>query len=211
MEWLALVILVPLGIGAARWLWRGAARWLSVLCVVAATAGMTAEEAEKPEEKKVVPEMQGIPMDRRGQTFKTALAEVTLIGGCQGRLPIVRNDERVLHSKTPVWLIWLEVKNITENRKITFATWRSRAGFPADWKAHLKDEHGNDYTAVRLRMGDALPTDNPDTKRIDPGKTFTEALIFEQPLAVAKKFTLTLPLANVEGKGTVTLSFNLAE
>lgn len=84
---------------------------------------------------------------------------------------------------------YVKIGSLSDEKKQSYVPWRG---------AVLTDELGNKYsqTAVQPAVGKAMKLAQEKT-RIDSGRDVFDILIFEKPVAKAKKFTLKLPGKNV--------------
>jgi len=88
-----------------------------------------------------------------------------------------------------------------DGKKLDYRTWGAEALSFLESSASLKDDLGNRYKAVHFGGMDQ-PIGRTKSASIYPGKTITDVLVFERPIAKAKTLKLTLPLANVGAKAT---------
>lgn len=83
----------------------------------------------------------------------------------------------------------MRVENVGTRRRITYRSWRGGA--------ELRDQNGAIITSK---------TTAGDEKRIDPGKSIMDLLIFDLPAEGTKSLDLTLPGDNVTETGSATIS-----
>lgn len=109
--------------------------------------------------------------------------------------------------------VLVDIANSSATRKLEYDGWSSRSR-----GVSLEDEHGNVYRMVSWGAGTRAIWRSPQgdfwemqvrNDSVHPGKTLTDILVFEKPIAQAKTLTLKLPRSNFGGRGYVTLSIDL--
>ena len=107
-------------------------------------------------------------------------------------------------SRRPLLGLLVAAINMSDKKKLNYRTWGAEM-FQIGEFATLADELGNNYKAVYFR-GANVPIGRTDEASLYPGKALTDVLIFEPPIAKAKRLTLSLPLKNLGCEGTIRLS-----
>ena len=100
-------------------------------------------------------------------------------------------------------VITVTVKNNSATRKYDYMTWRGNAF--AD--GTLSDDIGNSYKQIDKGMEG--PVGSAGDQSIYPGKTLTDVLVFELPVAGAKTLTLELPGGNVHVQGSAKFQIRI--
>jgi hypothetical protein len=98
-------------------------------------------------------------------------------------------------------VVLVEVSNSLADRRLALMGWNMTGG------ASVRDDLGNVYQQQTWKDGvlEAGYTASISRTLIHPEKKATDVLHFDRPLRKAEKLTLTLPLANVGGTGTMEL------
>src|SRR5262245_5528419 len=108
-------------------------------------------------------------------------------------------------------LVCLRVGNPSKTHKVDYLPWTvDGTGVSAS------DEHGNSYSTITYGQGaEVLWGDSKGEKgfwglnssrSIQPGNAIFDVIVLQCPVKAAKTITLTLPLRNVGGLGTKTLT-----
>jgi hypothetical protein len=109
-------------------------------------------------------------------------------------------------------LVVLHVTNNTQTRKVDYQPWQMHGN-----GVSMRDELGNRYTLFDLGLKSQLIFEDPESHErllqsewaaIHPQRVLTDAVVFEKPIEAAKKLTLTLPLENLDERGTVSLEID---
>lgn len=113
-------------------------------------------------------------------------------------------------SEDKLLTIVLAIFNESQERKLNYRTWGADAWkFGGNGSARLTDELGNVYKRIHFGATD-LPIMRTDNESVYPGKCISDVLIFEPPVAKAKRLTLSLPLRNLGQEGTIKIIIPVA-
>lgn len=94
----------------------------------------------------------------------------------------------------------IDITNHNATRRLSYKGWGyvSPIGDRGRNLASLRDEHGSLYQPIRFRGEDIVG--QVEQAFLDPGQARRDYLVFDKPAAVSNQFTLTLPLAAIEGQ-----------
>jgi len=95
--------------------------------------------------------------------------------------------------------VYIRIDNTSQTRKVDYATWANSGNFPHPSMATLHDNFKNTCKNLPLDLG-SQPTGQLTQESIYPGKTVTDLLLFELPVATAETLYLELPPENVGTK-----------
>jgi hypothetical protein len=103
-------------------------------------------------------------------------------------------------------VVRLRIMNKSATRKIDYRSFQTDRIF-SDNDPRLEDEHGNNYSKINSPFSSKI-ADSSGSCAIMPGKAIQDAIVFEEPVDVAKDFTLRLPAKSALGMSKdVTLRF----
>jgi hypothetical protein len=103
---------------------------------------------------------------------------------------------KLLGDQVPVLLIRLKITNLSPTRRLDYD------GFEGQFRAFLRDEHGNRYQHLFDPIGDLN-----SRIRIDPLQSHVDGLIFEGPVAAATELQLALNAAAWGDTGVAQFRF----
>ena len=113
-------------------------------------------------------------------------------------------------SKNKLLAIEIAVLNRSETKKLQYRTWGAEMLKLGGSSATLADDLGNTYKGIYFGGLDT-PVGRTDNESIYPAKAIVDVLVFELPIAKAKRLILTLPLANVGGDGVVKITIPVGQ
>ena len=107
------------------------------------------------------------------------------------------------NSKDALLSITVELTNLSETKKLDYTTWGG-GNFAVERDfATLKDNFDNSYK--RINFGMDPPVGRIKSDSIYPGKSLTDVLVFELPVAKVTDLYLELPAQNFGGTGMIRL------
>jgi len=105
--------------------------------------------------------------------------------------------------------IFVGIVNLSEERKLNYRTWGADPLKFVGGSARVTDDLGNVYKRIHFGVMD-VPVGRRDQESIYPGKSILDVLIFELPVAKAKRLTLSLPLGNLGQQGSIEITIPVA-
>jgi len=173
-----------------------------------ATKEMAEEEAGQREQPTAPGNEAGgkAPAERPWPSAKVPLrhgdVQVRIVSVNIGKVEIqdlIRDGTSI--SKDSLLSIKVEVRNLSETKKLGYRTWAGRdLSFGKDF-ATLEDNFGNSYKRVTFGMDQ--PKGRVMSESLYPGKPLTDVLVFETPIEKAQYLRLELPAGNVDGEGVL--------
>lgn len=109
-----------------------------------------------------------------------------------GKVPLHRTimgDDT--ESKDDLLIIWLEITNTTENKKIDYQGWMSTYASLQNINAMLTDNNDNRYRGIKFGATSTVK-DAKTNESIYPGKTILDAVVFELPIDGVEYLNLKL-------------------
>lgn len=94
-------------------------------------------------------------------------------------------------SKDELLIVWLNITNVTSNKKVDYRGYMGDFSSLAGIRAELTDENGNSYRAITFGAGTKV-RDAETSTSIYPGKSIRDAVVFELPIDGAKFLHLEL-------------------
>lgn len=89
-------------------------------------------------------------------------------------------------SNSDLLLVWMSLKNVSEERKIDVDGWGDVTGRFGSVNASLSDDLGNTYRMTSFGFGNKIRgVDTPDA--LYPGKTLVDAAVFEAPVSESRR------------------------
>ncbi len=133
----------------------------------------------------------------------TPMSQALVIQDCQvwivsakiGKVPLKALGSES-SSKDELLMVTVGIKNTTAEKKIDYETWGATPIYDHS-PATLSDEHGNSYKRITFGIGSDVVGRVERSESIYPGKTLTDVLVFEVPIAAAKSVRLELPGENI--------------
>lgn len=123
---------------------------------------------------------------------------------CDIRKPALINDfGDESQAENELLCVRLKIENLSQTKKAEYVGWNSREQFLNG--AVLTDEHDNHYRVCTF--GIYRPSEGKLNESIYPGKSVTDVLVFQQPVAAATKLTLKLIGSRIEVEKDFELSF----
>lgn len=111
---------------------------------------------------------------------------------------------QVQHGKSERLVIVVRIRNLSAAKKVTYRSWRmALMGDGGSSCAGLTDDLGNNYQVIWYP---GKPVIDGDTKQATPGEDVYDTIIFEKPIARARKLTLTLSAGHVDMEGEFRLT-----
>jgi hypothetical protein len=157
------------------------------------TAEAAAREARKPKP---------IGSSIVGSTRVRLLAVVT------GKVPLKTPTGTSSLSQDEQVMVVLAIDNQSDDKKFSFRTWGARFIQLGTEAARLTDDLGNPYRIVSFENAWAKPVGQTEDASVYPGKSVSDNIVFELPIAKAKHFVLELPATNFGGEGSVKFEFD---
>jgi len=109
-----------------------------------------------------------------------------------GKVPLYRTIMRDdSESVDDLLTIWLTITNTTSNKKIDYQGWMSDFASLMDIDAELKDDNDNRYRGISFSATTTVKNATTN-ESIYPGKSITDAVVFELPIEGAKYLNLKL-------------------
>lgn len=141
--------------------------------------------------------------------------EVIVLEVLYNKVPVIELLGNEGISPQPALIVKVGVRNASATRKVDFTGWAPGGGLApgglAGGKgiipvnpnpATLKDDLGNTYKPAALETGVTVK-DQKYQESIHPGRSLTDVLIFEPPVAKAQALLLELPLRALGGADSV--------
>jgi hypothetical protein len=152
-----------------------------------------------------------------GLSASSKVARVVLVPGGTGRLgpgdaPLVLNEVRMAevrklaltrgydYSKSKYLVLYVYLTNHSTSKKsaLNYESWAGPLQNPHT--PRLTDDLGNTYDLAKFALG-YEPLFHTASESIHPGKTILDALVFEAPVAEAKRLSLELPASAFGSSG----------
>lgn len=127
--------------------------------------------------------------------------QLRITGAVIGKVPlsrrIVKQDGE---SEDKLLTIWVEISNISENKKVDYKGWMSTYASLVDIDAELTDNHGNSYRGIDFSSLLSVK-DAETTTSIYPGKSIKDAIVFQLPIEGIEYLRLKLSAKGCEEEG----------
>ena len=101
----------------------------------------------------------------------------------------------------PRLMIALKIENLHEKRKFSYHTWVPEPGSNTTF-ARLVDDSGYELKRITFGLGNNVKDRTVFDEGVNPGKIFSDLLVFEVTPPGAKHFDLDLPGTNCGQRGT---------
>jgi hypothetical protein len=139
------------------------------------------------------------------QAVRQGDVEIKVTQVLLGKVPLrSKIDQSESVSQDDLIAICVELRNVSQSRKVEYESWLGRhLAFGRD-HATLKDNFGNVYKRIDFGFGTEI-IGHTESDSIYPGKMLRDALVFEVPVETAKYLDLELPAANFGGEGMLRL------
>ncbi len=109
-----------------------------------------------------------------------------------GKVPLYRTImQQDTESVDDLLTVWLKITNTSTNKKIDYQGWMSDFASLMDIDAELTDDNDNRYRGVSFNATTTVK-DAKTNESIYPGKSITDAVVFELPIDGAKYLDLKL-------------------
>lgn len=118
-----------------------------------------------------------------------------------GKVPLVSAfDQQSQETDDEYLIVRFSIRNNDPNKKVNYRGWMSDFASLSGITASLQDEHGNRYKFITAPA--MYEVKNAESKEsIYPGKTISDAVVFETPVASSNKLFLTLSAKGCEEEG----------
>jgi hypothetical protein len=123
----------------------------------------------------------------------------------KGKVPLRTGfDDRETTSQDDLLAIHIEMKNLSQSKKVEYSSWQGRdMAFSRDY-ATLRDNFGNGYKRIAFGLSTEI-VGQTQYDSIYPGKNLADVLVFELPVDTAEYLNLELPAKNFGGEGMLRL------
>lgn len=100
-------------------------------------------------------------------------------------------------------MIELEVRNLSDTKKLNYRTWGGRAVSFGN-RTGLTDNFDNRYKVVNFGFGNEV-VGAVESESVYPGKSVKDMLVFEEPITKAESLNLELPAEQFGGEGILRI------
>jgi hypothetical protein len=155
--------------------------------------------AAKPAEAPAPPKPAEAPKDLVPSTHAVMVgnAEISVVSAKIGKVPLLHMGEDS-SSKDDLLIVTVSIKNLSDLKKLEYETWGAQMFSRSP--ATLEDDVGNSYKRINFGFGSNVVGHVERSESIYPGKSVTDVLVFELPVAGVKDLRISLPTKNVGGK-----------
>lgn len=125
--------------------------------------------------------------------------EVKVVSATVGKVPLNSFTGRDQESVDDLLVVRLEIKNLTEKKKLSFRGWHGMSSAFHDVGISLRDDSDNYY--LLSTFGSSTIADSVDRESIYPGDTIKTAAAFEKPIKGVEHLDLAISSEMVAEKG----------
>lgn len=147
------------------------------------------------------------PWTRLGEGETLNDVTITIIAANLGRVPLFdRYEKEDALSEEALLAITIEIANTSTTRKRKYHSWSSDCAMPLDINPYLADDLGNEYTPVNFELGLSIKGGQTEAS-IYPGQCLQDVVVFERPVAGARRLVFAYPASSFGGKGEAVFCF----
>lgn len=125
--------------------------------------------------------------------------EVRVASATVGKVALTEFGEEGKKSVDTFLSITLDIKNLSETKKLNYKTWGAGAMFSGP-NASLNDNFENHYKAVTFGVTKEI-SGSVSNSSVYPGKSITDIIVFEEPIEKAEYLNLELSADQIGGEG----------
>lgn len=168
------------------------------------------EEAIGPSKNGVMEEEEEERTDhmaaQAGRAIRLGDVSISVTKAFVGKVPLTNSlTETVSVSESERFVVFVELENTSNSRKIDYNGWMSDFASLSGINAVLTDDKGNKYKQISF-SGFLEVTGTEASGSLYPGKTLTDAIVFEEPVDAAQRLTLTLSQKAFDKDGNFSFS-----